>query len=90
MKNAWPINEPGIVDLGHEVYLRWYSDGRGFIWHHPTCRAWSSLKFDLMGTGHVLTSGGPDDPKITIQGSLLCPMGCGFHGFIRDGKWVPA
>lgn len=30
------------------------------------------------------------DP-LTISPSLLCPdSGCGFHGYIRDGKWVPA
>jgi hypothetical protein len=28
------------------------------------------------------------DP-ITISPSLLC-LSCGDHGFIRDGKWVPA
>jgi hypothetical protein len=28
------------------------------------------------------------DP-LTISPSLLC-MRCGDHGFIRDGKWVPA
>lgn len=86
----YPMNEPGTVDLGHGVYLRWYDGGRGFIWRHPMCRAWCSLKFDEMGTGHVLVSGGPDDSNITVQGSLLCPIGCGTHGFITNGRWVSA
>ena len=29
-----------------------------------------------------------EDP-LTLSPSLLC-MRCGDHGFIRDGKWVPA
>jgi hypothetical protein len=28
------------------------------------------------------------DP-LTISPSLLCEV-CGWHGFVRDGKWVPA
>jgi hypothetical protein len=28
-----------------------------------------------------------EDP-LTLSPSILC--NCGFHGFIRDGKWVPA
>lgn len=30
-----------------------------------------------------------EDP-IHIEPSLLCAGDCGVHGFIRDGKWVPA
>lgn len=29
------------------------------------------------------------DDHITISPSILCNL-CGDHGFIRDGKWVPA
>jgi hypothetical protein len=29
------------------------------------------------------------ESPLTISPSLLCP-GCGHHGFIRGGKWVPA
>lgn len=89
----YPGDEPGTDDLGSGVYLRWDGDGVGFIWHHPACRPWSALRFqpDPRSTGHVLASGGPDDmAHLTITGSLLCPMGCGCHGFIRDGRWVPA
>ena len=33
---------------------------------------------------------------LTLSPSILCRLGnvtnepCGFHGFVRDGKWVPA
>lgn len=26
---------------------------------------------------------------LTLSPSLLCPL-CGHHGFIREGRWVPA
>lgn len=29
------------------------------------------------------------DP-LTLAPSILCAQGCGFHGFVRDGHWVPA
>jgi hypothetical protein len=25
-----------------------------------------------------------------LEPSIFCSHGCNFHGFIRDGKWVPA
>lgn len=88
----YPANEPGAIDLGNRVYIAWHKDGQGFIWHHPSCQAWCVLRLmpDPDSTGHRLMSGGPQDTEhLTIAGSLLCPMGCGAHGFIRDGRWVP-
>lgn len=29
------------------------------------------------------------EEPLTLSPSLLC-LACGHHGFIRDGKWVPA
>ena len=90
MSSAWPAGEPGVIDLGSDVHIRWDADGRGFAWHHPACRAWATLRFrpDPFSTGHDLVSGGPDDmTSLTIQGSLLCPMGCGRHGVIENGQW---
>ena len=83
----------GAVDLGHGVWIHWDSDGQGFLWKHPACRPWAFVRFppDPESRGHRLIAGGPDDPvHLTIEGSLLCPMGCGEHGWIRDGKWIPA
>jgi hypothetical protein len=90
---AFPSEEPGVVNLGGDVFILWDMDGQGFIWHHPTCRSWATLRFmpDPDSTGHRLVSGGQEDPEhLTIEGSLLCPMKCGCHGFIRDGRWIPA
>lgn len=86
----WPGGEPGVHHLGLGVFLRWDADGRGFIWHHPACRPWATLRLkpDPQSTGHELVAGGPEDMEhLTIQGSLLCPMGCGLHGVIEGGRW---
>lgn len=47
-----------------------------------------------------VTSGNKHEIKsldpLTIGGapghsdSILCAQGCGFHGYVRDGHWVPA
>jgi len=87
---SWPVGEPDVVDLGGGVCIRWDADGRGFAWHHATCRAWATLRFrpDPLSTGHELVNGGSDDvADLTIRGSLLCPMGCGKHGVIEAGRW---
>lgn len=81
------------IDIGHDVLIAWDSDGTGFLWHHEGCEAWASLCLmpSPRSTGHRLLAGGPDDmAHLTIEGSLLCPMGCGAHGFVREGAWCPA
>lgn len=78
---------------GGGIVIRWDSNGGGILWHHPECKGWAFLRFtpDLRSTGHRLVAGGIDDSSsLTIEGSLLCPMGCGKHGWIRDGVWVDA
>lgn len=82
-----------MFDVGHDIRIEFDADGHGLTWKHPEHRAWMGLRFtpDPASTGHVLVAGGiAAQEKTTIQGSLLCPMGCGRHGFITDGKWIPA
>lgn len=84
------IGEQGEHDLGGGVVIRWDADGCGFAWRHPACRAWATLRFvpDPASTGHKLLRGGPADVDgLTVGGSLLCPMGCGTHGVIENGRW---
>lgn len=39
---------------------------------------------------HQLVAGGPgDEEHLTLAPSLAC-RNCPSHGFIRDGRWVPA
>lgn len=86
-----------VHDIGGDVTIRLDEDGGGLIWRHPAaalatrsgepCRAWMTLRYqpDSASTGHVLIE---PWPNLTIEGSLLCPAGCGKHGFIRGGRWV--
>jgi hypothetical protein len=78
------------LEIGGGVTIRLDEDGGGLVWHHPVCKsrsAWSTLRYmpDPNSTGHVLVE---PWPNLTIEGSLLCPAGCGKHGWIRSGKWV--
>jgi hypothetical protein len=81
------------IDIGHGIRIMFETDGCGIFWAHAGCRGWFPLRFapDPQSTGHRLSAGGKEFPeRLTIEGSLLCPKGCGAHGFIRDGKWVAA
>lgn len=68
------------TNLGFDIEVQWMGDE--LLWKHPECRAWSRVTFPP----HVLVSREP----LTVTASLLCPQGCGRHGFITNGKWVPA
>lgn len=83
-----------LVDIGHgvEIDLRWLPDqdhadrpeGLDY-WHacHGKRRVgWIPLNSPK---GWTLEKREP----LTISPSLLCQV-CGHHGFIREGKWVPA
>lgn len=78
-----PMSE---FEIGGGVWITLDADGGGLLWKHPECRSWFTLRFAPEGTGHRLVGFEP----LTIDGSLLCPKGCGKHGFIREGKWVEA
>jgi hypothetical protein len=90
---------PGVFDIGHGVLFEYYEAygrpelGRiGIQFEHPDGkggRCWGGVPFK---------DANPADPKgwvvesrepLTLSPSILC-LTCGFHGFIRGGKWVPA
>lgn len=83
----------GAIDIGHGVSIApMFNEekGHGFLWKHPTCRAWFPVWLDHRSTGHKLTAGTLDDlSTITILGSLGCPKKCGAHGHIEGGRWKP-
>jgi hypothetical protein len=83
-----------VIDAGHGVSFEVRSiDGKvyGVGYQHPhqkgepfVCSGYAPLKPG--------TSDGWDLVQLeplTISPSLLCHA-CGHHGFIREGKWVPA
>lgn len=57
------------------------------LWFHK-CRVadgWTACGLD----DHTL-SGRLEDGNLTIRASLLCPDGCGKHGFVTDNVWSEA
>lgn len=88
------------VDLGYGVmveYMRWRGhDKAGLIRTHPApgggqCE--SSAMFDLPGVREAFPNAAVWQVEqwepLTLSPSLLC-RACGHHGWIRDGRWVPA
>lgn len=90
--------ESEVIDLGHDVRIMFTvrADGGprvGLLESHrsPDGRECSgSVTFDvpeaegLKGPRWTVESWEP----LTISPSILCS--CGWHGFIRGGRWVPA
>lgn len=71
-------------------------DRAGLFVAHPDpaggeCK--SAIHFDLPGAEHLADGGHrwtvESWEPLTVAPSLLCRR-CGDHGFIRDGRWVPA
>jgi len=84
-----------LVDIGHGVRISVRKlcdtdDSAGIYYEHQrpdgsgTCHGWVPFK-PHHNSGWDVASLDP----LTISPSMLC-RACGHHGFIRDGKWVPA
>lgn len=68
-------------------------------WHHCPKLADKPDKDSLRlldctsGERHEVTGGSLADGDLTIRGgsgSIPCTDGCGIHGWVRNGRWVPA
>jgi hypothetical protein len=92
--------EPPGLDLGRGVTARFVSwqgyDPVGLIetHHRPDGAACSaSILFDLPGIAEAFPGRAvwtvPTLDPLTLSPSLRCPR-CGNHGWITDGRWVPA
>lgn len=99
----WAKAEHGGVALWLDddnalVFIRWKDEAEPYManWFHRASakdKGWCMGGFawrkpeglDATWTPWTLESWEP----LTVSPSLLC-MGCGAHGFIREGKWVPA
>lgn len=90
----------GAVDLGHDTY--WSKVFRGDEW--VGIHEWHTCRDGEFGAGFIAFTGrtrpewwSPSSPTwevdredpLTLSPSLACQT-CGHHGFIRDGRWVPA
>ena len=85
------MTNDGYIDIGHGVSIEFREidgAGAGVAYRHPTpagraCEGYAPLS--PPGEHWQLVQREP----LTISPSLLC-RACGHHGFIREGKWVPA
>lgn len=85
----YPVGEPNVADIGSRHFVRPNGFG-GYLWWHDCPAvdhvAWGWFgPYDDRASGHIITSHEP----LTVKGSLICEL-CHDHGFITDGKWVPA
>lgn len=87
------------IDLGHGVSMAWGTrngERVGLLERHATPdgeECTGSVAFDMPGA-EEWRPGGPfwhveSWEPLTISPSVLCRT-CGNHGFIRNGRWVPA
>ena len=86
-------------DIGHGVRIRRaYMDGVlcGVDYQHPSTNAncnngdrgdYVPVGTDALTIAHHWKL--ESETPLTLTPSLLCPV-CHHHGYIREGKWVPA
>lgn len=91
----WPgLEMVDITRLTDDIYFGWLAkEANPTFWHW--CKALEDVPEDrrahdgcwvAAGTGaHTLVSREP----LHLEPSLLWNC-CGLHGFVRDGKWIPA
>ena len=74
-------------DIGHGIVIAKFTfcGELEFLWKHHGCRCGYPvfLQPDPRSTGHRALAGSADDLEhLTVEGSLLCPVGCGAHGLV--------
>lgn len=91
------------IPLGEDAYYSPVYDHNGqwvgiYEWHRCSANPAPGLHGDGLTAGWIQFAIGDVLPPawellqrepLTLGGSLLC-RACGRHGFIRDGRWVPA
>lgn len=80
------------VDVGHDVTveLRYVGEEFDGVAYTHTCNGQAGSP-DYVGVKPAWRDGWDvlSVNPLTLSPSLLC-RACGHHGFIREGKWVPA
>ena len=94
------VRTSALVDLGHGMTVTILTDADsgdplGVYWCHPDCPAgknpanWIPVDGDpwqaqLHHFWHLVSV-----EPLTLEPSLLCTV-CKVHGYIREGRWIPA
>ncbi|MFF3891405.1 hypothetical protein [Streptomyces sp. NPDC001914] len=89
----WPgLESVDLVELTPGIFYGWLDETNPIFWHR--CAALADVPEErtvhgpwrAAGTGaHTLVTREP----LHLEPSLLWKC-CGTHGFVRDGKWIPA
>lgn len=90
---SWNDPPQGAIALGHDTFYtklfqngvwvgitEWHREGDGY----EAGSVGFTGRFDHPTTWELIS----EDP-LTLSPSIACGQ-CGHHGFIRDGRWVPA
>lgn len=76
--------------IDDQIWLSWQADGNLLEVHNPVNDIGKPHGLGWIdctsGKKHRIVSRDP----LHIEPSILCSEGCGFHGWVRAGKWVPA
>jgi hypothetical protein len=83
----------GAIDLGHDTFMtKAYRDGKWVAIHewHREGGFYGAGFIPFTGRGEWAVSWEVvQEEPLTLSPSLACRH-CSHHGWIRDGKWVPA
>ena len=76
--------------VGHDLWMTWQPDGNLLAVHlipetGVQCRACPRVVDVTSGNFHRIVTRDP----LTLEASLICEA-CGWHGFVQEGRWVPA
>lgn len=90
----WPGMEmTGMTRLTGKIYYGWLAkEATPMFWHW--CAALADVSDEHTVTGRWVAAGTSAHTLISreplhLEPSLLWNC-CGLHGFVRDGKWIPA
>jgi hypothetical protein len=82
---TWPLDWKSIDD---QLWVARMADGNFIGAHNASdghqCSSPRTIDVTSGSHHHVV-----QEEPLTLAPSLLCEQ-CGWHGFVRDGKWVPA
>lgn len=100
LRPAYHGGDPDVTDADGQTAGGPNEHLSGFIFAHDRpglewrCEGYVNIDTDRPGR-HVWTmSGSLEGRDLTLNPSILCRLGsvsteeCGFHGWVRDGKWI--
>lgn len=92
--SEWPgLETSGLTKLTGEIYYGWLEhETNPMFWHW--CPTYAGVPEERTVSGGWIAAGTSAHTLVSreplhLEPSLLWDC-CGTHGFVRDGKWIPA